>query len=67
MAQIQILMAVYNGEKYLRAQLNSLIEQTFTDWQLLISDDNSSDGSLAIINEYCERDPRITLVLENEH
>ena len=67
MAQIQILMAVYNGEKYLRAQLNSLIEQTFTDWQLLISDDNSSDGSLAVINEFCERDPRITLVLENEH
>ena len=67
MAEVQILMAVYNGGDYLREQLDSLLCQTFEDWQLLISDDASTDGSLAIITKYCERDPRIKLMLDGQH
>ena len=67
MAEVQILMAVYNGSDYLREQLDSLLGQTFEDWQLLVSDDASTDGSLAVISEYCERDPRIKLVLDGQH
>jgi glycosyltransferase involved in cell wall biosynthesis len=67
MAEVQILMAVYNGEEYLRAQFDSLRSQTFEDWNLLVSDDGSTDGSLGIINEYCSLDSRIMLVLDDAH
>lgn len=67
MATVQILMAVYNGEPYLAEQIDSIIAQSYTDWELLISDDSSSDKSLQIIQEYCAQDPRIRLVLEDEH
>lgn len=64
---VQILMAVYNGEEYLREQIDSLLSQTFGDWELLVSDDASTDGSLAILQEYARRDERIHVVLEGEH
>ena len=67
MAKVQILMAVYNGSAFLRDQINSIIGQTYTDWELLVSDDGSKDPSLTIIREYCDRDPRIRLCLEGEH
>lgn len=63
---VQILMAVYNGEEYLREQVDSLLAQTFGDWELLVSDDASTDGSLAILREYARRDARIRVVLEDE-
>lgn len=63
---VQILMAVYNGEEYLREQIDSLLAQTFGDWELLVSDDASTDGSLAILREYARRDARIHIVLEDE-
>lgn len=66
-ATVQILMAVYNGGRYLREQLDSLLVQTFGDWELLVSDDCSTDGSLDVLREYAERDERIRVVLEGEH
>ena len=63
---VQILMAVYNGEEFLREQVDSLLAQTFGDWELLVSDDASTDGSLAILREYARRDARIRVVLEDE-
>ena len=60
---VQILMAVYNGEEYLREQIDSLLAQTFGDWELLVSDDASTDGSLAILREFtATRLPGVTLV-----
>ncbi|MFV2033996.1 MAG: glycosyltransferase family 2 protein [Halocynthiibacter sp.] len=50
-----ILMALYNGAKYLEAQLDSFSDQSVTDWDLLISDDGSTDESLAIIATFAER------------
>ena len=67
MATVQIVMAVYNGGKYLVEQLESLRAQTFTDWELLVSDDGSTDESLPIIKRYCEADNRMKLVLEDRH
>ena len=60
-------MAVYNGEQFLREQLDSLLAQGHSNWKLLVSDDGSSDASLDIIKEYAACDPRICLVLEDEH
>lgn len=63
--KISILVAVYNTEKYLRECLDSLINQTYKNLQIICIDDASTDGSLAILHEYAKRDNRI-LVLQNK-
>ncbi|WP_378950578.1 glycosyltransferase [Pelosinus sp. sgz500959] len=62
--RISVLMSVYNGETYLRETIESILGQTFTDFEFLIVDDGSTDKSLEIIQSY--HDPRIIL-LKNEH
>lgn len=52
MAQIEILMSTYNGEKYLPAQIDSLLNQSYTDWHLTVRDDNSTDCTLKILQKY---------------
>lgn len=59
---VQILMAVYNGEKYLCDQLDSILNQTFKNWELLVSDDCSSDRSYEILERYAADDSRIKIV-----
>lgn len=66
MAEVQVLMAVYNGSAFLREQIDSIINQSYTNWELLVSDDGSEDTSLELIHEYCDRDPRIHLCLEGK-
>lgn len=58
-------MATFNGEAYLKAQLDSLIGQTYTLWELVVHDDGSTDNTLAILASYAELDSRIT-VMEDE-
>lgn len=65
MKKAAILMATYNGEKYLKSQIDSIIGQSFKNWDLYIRDDASTDSTLKIINEYCELDSRIHLVSNN--
>lgn len=60
--KVTILMATYNGEKYIRDQIESIINQTYSNWELIIRDDKSSDKTLAIINEYKEKDHRIFIL-----
>lgn len=57
MAKIDILMATYNGEKYLSEQIDSILDQTFQDWRLVIHDDGSRDETVRIINAYVEKYP----------
>ena len=57
MPEIDILMAAYNGEKYISEQIESILSQTFTDWRLLIRDDGSGDNTPAIIEEYAAKYP----------
>ena len=61
MPQVSIIMPCHNGEKYLSDSINSVLAQTFTDWELLIIDDNSSDNSVKIIESFCAKDTRIRL------
>ncbi len=56
---ITVLISVYNGEKYLREAIDSILSQTYADFELLIIDDGSTDGSADIVLSY--RDDRITL------
>lgn len=55
MPKVAILMATYNGEKYLAAQLDSLAAQTHTNWCLFVSDDGSIDGTKAILQSYQQK------------
>ncbi|MBU1715693.1 MAG: glycosyltransferase, partial [Proteobacteria bacterium] len=55
--QIEILLSTYNGGKYLREQLDSLLAQTCNDWVLLVRDDGSSDDTVIILEEYRTRHP----------
>lgn len=64
--KIDILMATYNGEKYLAEQLDSIINQTYHNWNLLIRDDSSTDRTLEIIQDYQKKDNRIKLLKDNK-
>ena len=59
---VAILMATYNGANYIARQLDSLMEQTYPYWRLVVHDDGSTDDTLAIVNGYSARDPRIILL-----
>ena len=52
MDRIDILLATYNGEKYLRDQIDSILNQTYADFNLIISDDASTDDTVKILEEY---------------
>lgn len=65
--KISALMAVYNGESYLRQAVESILDQTFRDFEFIIIDDGSSDSTWEIITEYAERDQRIMLVQNKEN
>lgn len=65
--RVSIGMPVYNGEKYIREALDSLLVQTFTDFELIISDNASSDDTQAICEEYARRDKRVRYVRQSEN
>src|SRR5215217_6260135 len=63
---VSIGLPVYNGERFLARSLDSLLAQTMPDFELIISDNASSDGTAEICRAYAERDRRIRYV-RNEH
>lgn len=62
MPLISIIMPVYNGERFLSEAIESIIAQTYENWELLAVDDGSTDKSLQIIEAYAEKDGRIKLL-----
>ena len=67
MEQIDILLATYNGEKYLKEQLDSILSQTYSNFRLLISDDCSKDGTRKILEEYEKKDKRIQVFFQEKN
>ena len=59
---IDVLLATYNGEKYLETQLYSLLWQTHKDWRLIVHDDGSTDTTVAVIKNFQKIDNRIILI-----
>lgn len=63
--KISVIMSVYDGEKYLDESIQSILNQTFKDFEFIIINDCSTDNSLYIIKQYATKDKRIVLI-ENE-
>ncbi len=61
---IAILMATYNGEKFIKEQIDSILQQTNSDWCLFINDDGSFDKTISIIKEFQDRYPSKIYLLE---
>jgi len=59
---ISVILPVYNGEKFLRDSIESILNQTYESFELIIINDGSTDGSLNIINEYACKDSRIKVI-----
>lgn len=65
--KVDVLVATYNGEKYLREQLDSIIKQTYKNIRILISDDCSKDRTQEILQEYEKKDDRIKIFLHDRN
>ena len=62
MTKISVITASYNYENYIKETIESVINQTFDDWEMLVVDDGSKDNSVEVIKSYCEKDNRIKLL-----
>lgn len=62
---IDVLLATYNGERFLKEQLDSILNQTFQDFRILIRDDGSQDNTIGIIKQYEEKYPDKILFIED--
>ena len=62
--RIAILMATYNGRKYLGEQIDSILSQSSRQWHLYIHDDGSTDGTIELLNDYAEKHPEWVTILD---
>jgi len=65
--EVDILMATYNGEKYLSEQIESILRQTYVDFRLIIADDCSTDSTRDILVKYSSLDKRIQLIFNESN
>ena len=64
---ISVIMSVYNDSKYLKDSIDSILNQTFKEFELIIVDDCSTDNSLEIIKEYALKDNRVKIIENNKN
>lgn len=62
MPRVSIVLPVYNGEKYLKESIDSIIVQTYKDWELIIVNDCSTDNTISIAEKYAAIDERIKII-----
>ena len=60
--KVSIVMAAYNEERDIGRAVESILAQTFIDWELIIVDDGSTDATADVVRRYAEKDSRINLV-----
>jgi glycosyltransferase involved in cell wall biosynthesis len=61
---ISVIIPAHNAAAYIAATIDSVRSQTFTDWELIIIDDGSTDATAAIVSQFCQSDSRIQLVVQ---
>lgn len=64
---VSIIMPCYNAERYVAQSIESVLAQTYQNWELLITDDGSTDKSVEIVSKYCIKDDRINILVPDEH
>lgn len=64
---VSIIMAAYNADRYIAESIESILSQTYSNWELIIVDDASSDKTVEIANEYAKYDPRIKLICQDKN
>jgi len=64
---ISVVMSVYNSSSYLKEAVDSILQQSFNDFEFLITDDCSEDDSRQILKDYLSKDNRITLILNDKN
>ena len=64
--KISIIMAVYNSEATLSEAIDSIVAQTYTDWEFIICNDCSTDGTQAILEDYSQKHPGKFILIQNE-
>lgn len=64
---VSIIMPCYNAERYIAQSIESVLAQTYYNWELLITDDGSTDQSVRIVTKYCMDDDRIKLLVPDTH
>ncbi len=62
MTKLTVIMPTYNGARFIRQQIDSILAQTVADFELLVMDDGSTDDTVAIVTDYEARDPRVRLL-----
>lgn len=62
MPKVSIVLPTYNGEKYIKESIDSVINQTFKDWELIIVNDCSTDNTPQIVEQYLKKDKRIRVI-----
>lgn len=60
--KVSIITPAHNSEFFLRQTIESVLSQTFTNWQLIVIDDCSTDSTVEIVEEYCKKDERVKLI-----
>lgn len=64
---ISVVITSYNYEKYLKDTINSVLSQTYSDWEMIVVDDASTDSSVEIIKEFTQKDKRIKLIVNDKN
>ena len=62
MPKVSIIIPTYNGEKYIKESIESVLNQTYNDWELIIVNDSSTDNTLSILKDYEQKDGRIKVI-----
>jgi glycosyltransferase involved in cell wall biosynthesis len=65
--KVSVVMSVYNSDLYIQKSVESILLQTFQDWEFIIIEDCSKDKTLSIINQYALHDPRIKIIRNHEN
>ena len=64
---VSVIMSVYNGEKYLVQAIDSILNQTYQNFEFIIIDDCSTDNSSHILQEYAKKDSRIKIIKKEKN
>lgn len=64
MSKVTVITPAYNAEKYIAETIESVQKQTFSDWEMIIVDDCSTDNTVNIAKSYAENDPRINVIIQ---